>query len=193
MATRIYTRGGDDGTTGTHGGGSRVAKDDPRIEAVGSLDEVNCLLGVVRSLLPASDERQVVLHRLQREMMVAMSLVCTPSARRGENPNVCDPEIVKWCEGEIDARMAACPDRDFFVLPGGTAVSAQLQLARAVTRRAERRLWTLHSIDPLPDEILRFVNRLSDLLFAMARGEMAGCGRGEELWQAFAYKNRRKP
>ncbi|MDR2893922.1 MAG: cob(I)yrinic acid a,c-diamide adenosyltransferase [Alistipes sp.] len=188
---RIYTRGGDGGSTGIHGG-ERVPKDDPRIEAVGELDELNSHLGVVRSLLGPDDELHAPLHRLQTEMMTVMSLVATPSARRAANPNRLSPEIEAWCEQSVDAMMAACTDRDYFVLPGGTPVSAQLQLARAMCRRAERRLWTLNTLDPLPEEVLRFVNRLSDLLFAMARAEMQRAGLTEELWQLFAYKNTSK-
>lgn len=172
---RIYTRGGDGGSTGTRGGG-RVPKDDPRIEALGALDEANCALGVVRSLLAADDERQEGLHRIQREMMALMSIVATPSAERTEK---LDPTLVEWCEEWIDRLMAACPERDHFVLPGGSPVAAQTQMARVVTRRAERRLWTLHRVDPLPDEVLKFVNRLSDLLFALSRGQ------GEALWKTF--------
>ncbi len=191
MVGRIYTCGGDDGTTGLHGGG-RVAKDDPRMEAVGTLDELNCLLGVVRSLMPAGDDRQEGLHRVQREMMVAMSLTATPAERREANPNTLDAGLVSWCEEWIDTLMARCPDRDFFVLPGGTPLAAQLHAARAVARRAERRLWTLHRTDPLPGEMLRFVNRLSDLLFALAREEMVRSGATDELWKSFAYKRRAK-
>ncbi len=187
---KIYTRGGDSGTTGIHGGG-RLPKDDPRIEAVGALDELNSALGVVRSFLAPDDDRQEGLHRIQREMMVVMSLVATPAVRRGQNPNALDPALEGWCEGWIDALMARCPDRDYFVLPGGNRAAAQLQLARAVARRAERRLWTLHRIDPLPGELLRFVNRLSDLLFALAREEMVRAALPEERWQSFAYKRKK--
>jgi ATP:cob(I)alamin adenosyltransferase len=169
-----------------------VSKDDLRIEAVGELDELNCALGVVRSLLTPDDDRQPGLHRLQREMMAVMSIVATPSDRREENPNALDPTLEKWCEEWIDALMARCPDRDFFVLPGGTPVAAQMQMARVVARRAERRLWTLHRADPLPSELLRFVNRLSDLMFALAREEMSRAGVSEDLWQSFAYKRRSK-
>lgn len=186
---KIYTRTGDDGTTGIHGG-DRVAKDDPRIEATGTLDELNCHLGIVRSQLPADGPWQEPLHRLQRELMVVMSLVATPSARRDRNPNRFDDTLTVDCERWIDALTAECTDRGYFVLPGGTPVAAQLQLARAVARRAERRLWTLHGIDPLPEELLHFVNRLSDLLFVMARAEIQRCNLPEERWKAFGYKNR---
>lgn len=198
---KIYTKTGDGGTTGIHGGG-RVPKDDPRIEAVGTLDELNCHLGIVRSMLRPGDDRQAGLHRIQREMMTLMSLVATPSAIRANNPNTLDPDLEKFLEEWIDALMARCPDKNHFVLPGGTPLAAQLQLARAVARRAERRLWTIHRADPLPEAVLRTVNRLSDLLFALAREEMAQsptqtptdaeAGLPEELWHSFAYKTRRE-
>ncbi len=188
---KIYTRTGDRGTTGIHGGG-RVAKDHPRIEANGTLDELNCQLGVVRSLLPTDDERQEGLYRLQRELMTVMSLVATPSARRSENPNRPDSGITERCEQWMDRMLAECTERECFVLPGGTPVAAQLQLARAVARRAERRLWTLHREDPLPEELLRFINRLSDLLFVLARHEMQSRNLSEEIWQSYAYKRRKK-
>jgi ATP:cob(I)alamin adenosyltransferase len=162
------------------------------MEAVGTLDELNCALGVVRSLMPTSDDRQEGLHRVQREMMTAMSLAATPSDRHEVNPNALDPELEKWCEEWIDTLMARCPDRDCFVLPGGTPLAAQLHAARTIARRAERRLWTMHRIDPLSAELLRFVNRLSDLLFALAREEMRRTGVSEELWKSFAYKTRGK-
>jgi len=199
---RIYTRGGDGGTTGV-GGGGRVPKDDVRIEAVGALDELNCALGCVRALLPhgdmalpegvealgGRDERDGCLHRLQSDMMAAMSLVATPSARRDGNPSALSPDLTEWCEALIDSLMARCENRDRFVLPGGTPLAAAMHTARAVARRAERRLWTLHRVDPLPEEVLRFVNRLSDLLFALAREEMVRAGMAEDMWQPF---NRRK-
>lgn len=184
---KIYTKTGDGGTTGISGGG-RVPKDDPRIEAVGTLDELNCSLGVVRSLMPPGDDRQRALHRIQRELMTVMSLAATPSERREGNPVALDPEITGWCEESIDAGMAGLADRGWFVLPGGTPVAAGLQMARAVARRAERRLWTLHRMDPLPEALLHFVNRLSDLLFVMARAEMQRAGVDEELWRSFARK-----
>jgi ATP:cob(I)alamin adenosyltransferase len=188
--TKIYTRSGDAGTTGIHGG-ERVPKDDPRIEAVGALDELNCHLGVVRSLLAPDDDRQEPLYRIQREMMTVMSLVATPAARRHANPNTLDPSLEQQCEEWIDTLMARCPDRGYFVLPGGTPAAAQLQFTRAVARRAERRLWTLHRLDPLPDAVLRLINRLSDLFFALAREEMQRVAMAEDLWQSFAYKRRK--
>ena len=83
-------------------------------------------------------------------------------------------------------------DNGFFILPGGTLISAHLQLARTIARRAERRLWTLYRKDPLPEEIMQFVNRLSDLLFTMARYEMFQQDHAEERWNSFLYKRKKK-
>lgn len=191
---RIYTRGGDKGRTGIHGG-ERVEKDDIRIEANGTLDEVNAEIGVVRSLLPPAHEWQELLSKIQREMMVVMSHVATPSALREKNPNPVPTGLAAFCESHIDA-LAAQMDGGgadgYFILPGGTPVSARLQLLRTVARRAERRLWTLHRKDPLPESILQFVNRLSDLFFIMARYEMFREGNPEERWQSFLYKRKKK-
>ena len=188
---KVYTRSGDRGMTGLHGGG-RVAKDDPRIEANGDLDELNCRLGVVRTLLGRDDAWQGWCAELQRVLMEVMSHVATPSALRERNPNPLPEGMDRRCEELIDALQAETVDNGWFVLPGGTPLAAQLQLARAVARRAERRLWTLHRLDPLPECILRFVNRLSDLLFVMARVELQRQGWPEERWREFSYKRKKR-
>lgn len=188
---RIYTRGGDKGRTGIHGG-ERVDKDDIRIEANGTLDEVNAEIGVVRALLPAGHEWHDLLGKIQREMMVVMSHVATPSAIRDKNPNALSEDQVAFCEQHIDELSAKMEDNGYFILPGGSPVSAHLQLARTIVRRAERRLWTLNRKDPVSPEILQFVNRLSDLFFIMARYEMFRQGNIEERWQSFLYKRKTK-
>ncbi len=187
---RIYTRGGDKGRTGIHGG-ERVDKDDIRIEANGTLDEVNAEIGVVRALLPAGHEWHDLLGKIQREMMVMMSHVATPSVIRDKNPNVLSEDLVAFCEQQIDDMSAKMEDNGYFILPGGSLVSAHLQLARTIVRRAERRLWTLNRKDPVSPEILQFVNRLSDLFFIMARYEMFRQGNAEERWQSFLYKRKK--
>lgn len=187
---RIYTRGGDKGRTGIHGG-ERVDKDDIRIEANGTLDEVNAEIGVVRALLPAGHEWHDLLGKIQREMMVVMSHVATPSAIRDKNPNALSEDLVAFCEQQIDDLSAKMEDNGYFILPGGSLVSAHLQLARTIVRRAERRLWTLNRKDPVSPDILQFVNRLSDLFFIMARYEMFRQGNAEERWQSFLYKRKK--
>ena len=188
---RIYTKTGDKGTTGIHGGG-RVPKDDIRIEANGDLDELNCQIGVVRCALsccvPEWDE---ILHGIQANLMTVMSLVATPAAERDKNPNELPENLVTDCEATIDSLTEQSGPGLHFLLPGGTPIAAQLQMARAICRRAERRLWTLNRQDPVPEEILKYVNRLSDLFFVMARCDLARQDWPEERWKAFAYKNKR--
>ena len=186
---RIYTRTGDKGMTGIHGG-ERVAKDDIRIEANGTLDELNATLGIVRALLPADDPLQEILHGIQRDLMSVMSLVATPSAKRETNPNSLPQDLVSGCEELIDRFTELSGTSEAFLLPGGTPAAAHLQLARTVCRRAERHLWTLHRQDPLPQEILQYINRLSDLLFTLARYDLQRQGWPEERWQSFAYKRK---
>lgn len=131
------------------------------------------------------------MFRIQREMMVVMSHVATPSAIREQKTNRLDESIVVWCEEQIDRMTGEMGESTCFILPGGDKVSAHLQLARAVARRAERRLWTLHRVDELPVLILQFVNRLSEFLFTMARYEMSRKGDPEEVWKDFLYKRRK--
>ena len=185
---RVYTRTGDDGTTGIHGG-ERVPKDDIRIEANGTLDELNAQIGIVRSLLKADDDWQELLKKIQTELMTVMSLVATPSCKRDANPNSLTADMDRTCEEWMDRMTAQLKENGYFLLPGGTPLAAHLQYARTVARRAERRLWTLHREDALPQEILRFINRLSDLFFVMARFELDRQNWPEERWKTFAYKN----
>lgn len=187
---KIYTRGGDKGRTGIHGG-ERVDKDDIRIEANGTLDELNAGIGVVRALLPEEHEWQDLLGKIQREMMVIMSLVATPSALRERNPNALSEDLVSFCEEQIDRLSGLMEENGYFILPGGSLVSAHLQLIRTVARRAERRLWTLHRQDPVLPSVLQFINRLSDLFFIMARYEMFRQGNAEERWHSFLYKRKK--
>lgn len=187
---KIYTRGGDKGRTSIHGS-ERVEKDDIRIEANGTLDELNAGIGVVRALLPEEHEWQDLLGKIQREMMVIMSLVATPSAIREKNPNTLSADLISFCEEEIDKLTALLEDNGYFILPGGSLVSAHLQLVRTIVRRAERRLWTLNREDPVLPSILQFINRLSDLFFIMARYEMFRQGNAEERWHSFLYKRKK--
>ena len=187
---RLYTKGGDKGKTGIHGG-QRVDKDDIRIEANGTIDELNSVIGIVRSMLPQGHEWQEMLREIQMELMVVMSHVATPSAIREKNPNRLREDLDVFCEQHIDRITACLEDNGYFILPGGTQVSAQCQFARTVARRAERRLWTLNRKDEVPAVILRFINRLSDLFFVMAKLDMQQQGTLEERWQSFLYKRKK--
>ena len=175
---RIYTRTGDKGTT-TIFGRTPVAKTDIRIEANGTLDELNVEIGMARTLMPDDHPWQQPLKDIQLTLMTAMSLVATPSARIAENPNTFPEDMTQETEELIDSITASHAAPEHFILPGGTAGSA---------RRAERRLWQLNDLDEVNPEILRFVNRLSDLFFVMARCEMLNAGLPEERWKAFSYK-----
>ena len=164
---RLYTRTGDRGTTGL-AGGSRVEKDSPRIRAYGTYDELGALLGLAVTELPDSlaDVRDVI-RRLEHELYVAQAELATPSTGRTP-PHLVEQRHVDRLETDIDRFDQDHPPTRSFVLPGGSRASAILHIARAVSRRAERELWTLHRSEPQRPELLAWANRLSDLLFAMA-------------------------
>lgn len=188
---RIYTRGGDKGKTGIHGG-QRVDKDNIRIEANGCIDELNSMVGVVRAYLTPEHEWQELLFKIQSEIMVVMSHVATPTAIREKNPNQLDHEIVSFLETQIDNLVQQMDDgNSYFILPGGNLVSSHLHMARTIARRSERRLWTLNREDELPIVILQFMNRLSDLFFTMARFEVFRQEWPEERWKHFLYKRKK--
>ncbi len=165
--TRLYTRTGDRGETGL-AGGHRVAKDSPRIRAYGTLDEVGALLGWVEAELPEplADLRAVV-HRLEHELFVAQSeLARAPHLPVPEHR--IEARHVTALEGEIDRLSDAVGPLKSFVLERGSRPASALHMARTVARRAERELWALHRIEPVRPELLVWINRLSDLLFAGA-------------------------
>jgi cob(I)alamin adenosyltransferase len=171
---KIYTRKGDDGTTSLWYGG-RVTKTDPRTEAYGAVDEANSALGLARSLSKAEDE--VELHStilsLQRELFVAgAELATSPEAadRLEDGVSRITDAMVEALEPDIDRYMDQVDLPPKFVIPGGTELSAALDVARAAIRRAERRVVELRDTDGLAsDAVLRYLNRASDLAFALAR------------------------
>lgn len=188
---RIYTKGGDKGKTGIHGG-ERVDKDDIRIEANGTLDELNSSIGMLRAMLDGTHPWQEKLFFIQSSMMVVMSQVATPSNSRDKNPNTLPDDLDIFCEKWIDNLLEAMINRsDYFILPGGNLISAQCHVIRTVARRAERRLCSLNKVDELPETITKFANRLSDLFFVLAKAEMDKQGKEEEKWKAFLYKKKK--
>ena len=171
--TRIYTRKGDDGTTTLWYGG-RVPKTDARTEAYGSIDEASAALGVARSLCgPDDTELAADLLRIQRELFVAGAELATAPEAEGrleDGVSRVTDEMVEGLEPLIDRYMARVDLPPHFVIAGGTTLSAHLDLARTAIRRAERRVVALKQADALASEaVLRYLNRASDLAFAMAR------------------------
>lgn len=191
---KIYTRKGDKGTTGVFGG-KREDKDSPRIECNGALDEANSTIGLLRSKLGTEHEWQPNLHRIQKDLMDMMSHLARPSDSHKENTNPKPIDGADFCEQWMDELEAAITSpSDYFLLPGGNEVSALCHVCRTQIRRGERRLVTLMKDDPacVEDYIIAYINRLSDLLFTMARAEMDKAGVAEEKWQLFLYKRKKK-
>lgn len=172
---KIYTRTGDDGSTGLYSG-ERVAKTHPRIEACGALDELNSHLGVAR----ASDPAEPVgtdLRRVQNELFSLGAALGSRAAAPAVLPDS------TWLEERIDAMTAALAPLKNFLLPGGTRAAAQIHVARSVCRRAERRLISLGETEPVPPEAVVYLNRLSDFLFTLARFENHLRGVCEPIWK----------
>ena len=183
MTTRIYTRTGDTGQTGLFGGG-RTSKASPRVEAYGEVDELNAVLGAALGAI-ADDEVRARVASLQPDLLVLGAHLATPPpAPRRRRPAlpVLAPgrtvEIERW----IDAAEDAMPELRAFILPGGCPGGAALHLARTVCRRAERRVAALAAAEPVDDWILAYLNRLSDLLFDLARLENHRAGSQEVRW-----------
>jgi cob(I)alamin adenosyltransferase len=174
---KIYTRKGDDGTTGLWYGGRR-SKADVRIEAYGAVDEANSALGIARALCVRDGGETVSevgadLLRLQNELFVAGAELATApeaSERLEDGVSRMTGDMVAWLEQRIDAYMEQVELPPKFVIPGGTQLSAQLDLARAIVRRAERRIASLAGEgEPVSAELGGYVNRAADLVWAMAR------------------------
>lgn len=172
---RLYTKTGDKGTTGIVGG-ERVSKNDLIIQVVGDLDELNCTFGL--ALLNDLDEAtREVLVKLQSAVFDAGAEVSSLGTIPGNYQN-----LVAELESSIDAMTEALPVMKNFILPGGCPASASLHLARAVCRRAERSLVGLHGVHPMSSELMAFLNRLSDWLFASARFENHRRGLPDVPW-----------
>ncbi|HZM70547.1 MAG TPA: cob(I)yrinic acid a,c-diamide adenosyltransferase [Candidatus Cryosericum sp.] len=179
--TRIYTKTGDKGTTAL-GSGKRVRKDHPRIEACGDVDELNAVLGLVVAG-GLDGEASDLLRSVQNDLFDLGADLTVPAARvSGRAPLRVTPDYIAPLEAAIDRHNAALSPLRSFVLPGGTTASAWLHLARTVCRRAERRLVALSRREAVNPHAIIYLNRLSDLLFVLARRANDG-GKSEPLWQ----------
>ena len=177
--SKIYTRTGDDGSTGL-GDGSRVAKDSARVTAYGTVDEANSAIGVVIACtdMPeaSADAIRAVLVAVQHQLFDLGGELCIPG-----HAAIFDADIQKL-EDTLDHFNADLPALDDFILPGGGMAAAQAHLARTIIRRAEREVVTLSHHDAVRPEAIRYLNRLSDLLFVLCRVLARASGHGEVLW-----------
>jgi cob(I)alamin adenosyltransferase len=180
---KIYTRTGDEGKTGLFGGG-RVLKDDPRVEAYGDVDELNAFIGVARAadVMPRIDE---VLVPIQRDLFSIGALLATPDREKMEQHLTkarIDDDRIRQLEHAIDECDRELEPLKSFIVPGGSAKAAALHVARTVCRRAERRIIHLQREVEIPALVVIYLNRLSDLLFTLARLANHRAGAGEVTW-----------
>lgn len=172
--SKIYTRTGDDGSTGL-GDGSRVAKDSARVSAYGTVDEANSAIGIVLAC-DIPDAVRTVLVSVQHQLFDLGGELCIPG-----HSAIFDADIQRL-EDTLDGFNADLPALKDFILPGGGMAAAQSHLARTITRRAEREVVTLSHLDAVRPEAIRYLNRLSDLLFVLCRVLARHSGHGEVLW-----------
>ena len=180
--SKIYTKTGDDGTTGL-GDGTRVAKDSQRVGAYGTVDELNSTIGIVlaQELPPPVRES---LTQIQHDLFDLGGELCIPGMAMVHEADV------ERLEQTLDSFNADLPALKDFILPGGGMAAAACHLARTVCRRAEREVVTLARSEPVRPEAVRYLNRLSDLLFVLARVLARASGHGEVLWQ---HERRKQP
>ena len=187
--TRIYTRTGDQGMTALVGGG-RVPKESGRLEAYGTVDELNAVIGIVRTYLPNYRDRfaedfdwySEMLRRVQNELFDVGSELATPPEAEYEGMHRMSEAEVSELEHEMDRMQEALEPLNSFTLPGGGVLNAFLHQARTVCRRAERICWALKRDEPISDHVLIYLNRLSDHLFVQSRWVAKRLGEPEFLW-----------
>lgn len=173
--SKIYTRTGDDGSTGL-GDGSRVAKDSPRVDAYGTVDEANSCIGLVLAGDVPDDIRQL-LTAVQHQLFDLGGELCIPGHA------AIDDEDIDRLERHLDHYNDDLPPLKDFILPGGGEAAARCHVARTVVRRAERETVALARVETVRPQAIRYLNRLSDLLFVLARVLARAGGHGEVLWQ----------
>jgi cob(I)alamin adenosyltransferase len=177
---KIYTKTGDDGTTSLFSGG-RVLKTNLRVESYGTIDELNSALGVVRASQPSA-QTDALLGQVQRQLFHLGADLATPLDARADWVVRMDAGTVAWVEGQIDALTLDLPPLKHFILPGGTPAAAHIHVARTVCRRAERVVVELQTQERVGEQVIHYLNRLSDLLFTLARWENLQAGLPEDTW-----------
>lgn len=174
--SKIYTRTGDDGSTGL-GNGERVEKRSQRVEAYGAVDETNSAIGAILAESVVDENLRVSLIRIQHELFEVGAELCRPGYQSIE------PNHVRQLETDLDALNEHLPPLKDFVLPGGNRAAAACHMARTICRRAERDAWRLASNEPVNKPLLHYLNRLSDYLFVVAR-QLSQLDSGQEiLWK----------
>ena len=177
----IYTKTGDGGTTSLVGG-TRVKKCDPRVEAYGTVDELNSHVGLLAEMIRTTHEDYFgLLKEVKNNLVIVKTLLATEADCKYELPPLPKDAAAKL-EGEIDRLQDALPKLRLFVIPGGTLAGAQCHVARTVCRRAERRIVEMAENAPVAPEISRYINRLSDFLFVLARHLVVSTGAEESLY-----------
>ena len=179
--SNIYTRGGDSGSTSLVGG-TRVAKNDTRLEAYGTVDELNSWIGLVACADALSDQDRSDMHYIQNRLFDIGSALAT-EAESSWQPEPFGSAGITRLEQAIDRLDSALPRHNRFILPGGCPDSARTQIARTVARRAERQVITLSQTVDIDRNILRFINRLSDYLFVVARAINIKSNIDEIFWE----------
>ena len=174
--SKIYTRTGDDGSTGL-GDGARVAKESLRVEAFGSVDETNSAVGLVLAVPALPDAVRSCLTEVQHDLFDLGGELCIPGHR------MIAAAYVERLERELDGFNDSLPPLKDFILPGGGPAAAACHMARAICRRAERRCWSLARAESIAPEALKYLNRLSDLLFVIARVLSRNESGSEVLWR----------
>lgn len=180
--TKVYTRTGDKGMTSLVGG-VRIKKSSTRLEAYGTVDELSAHLGLLAALLPEGTERDNII-RIQNNLFNVCTHLATDQSQTPLYPSAHLAEgETAFLEQEVDRMMQLLPERQGFVLPGGTQVAAQAHVARTVCRRAERRIAALAETCEVGEDIIQYVNRLSDYLFVLAKIINFNSNQAEIIWQ----------
>ena len=174
--SKIYTRTGDDGTTGL-GDGSRTAKDSARVEAYGTVDEANSTIGLVLASKDVPEAVRACLTEVQHDLFELGGELCIPGHA------AITEAFIDRLENDLDGFNADLPRLKEFILPGGSQAAAACHLARTIVRRAERRVYTLSRDEDVRPEAVKYLNRLSDLLFVVARVLARNAGGSEVLWK----------